>query len=96
MVADITQGSAVDKSGQPFRRRNYRPGIIAVAVLAVLTAMSWAFVLTRPVDMGQAAACNAPPTPTDPAAPKLGQLVSAPSMVNVAPAKLADTKIRVM
>lgn len=96
VVADITQGSAVDKSGQPFRRRNYRPGIVVVAVLAVLTALSWVFVLTRPVDVGAAAACNAPPTPTDPAAPKLGQLVSGSSMVNVAPAKLADTKIRVM
>jgi hypothetical protein len=86
----------VDKSGQAFRRRNYRPGIIAVAILAVLTALSWAFVLSRPVDIGEAASCNAPPTPTDSAAPKLGQLVSASSMAAVAPAKLADTKIRVM
>ena len=86
----------MDGSGRPFRRRNYRPGVVALAVMAVLTALSWAFVLTRPVDVGEAAACNAPPTPTDPAAPKLGQLVSASSLINVAPAKLADTKIRVM
>jgi hypothetical protein len=96
VVADITQGSALDKGGQPFRRRNYRPGIVVVAVLAVLTALSWAFVLTRPVDVGEAAACNDPPTPTDPAAPKLGQLVGRSSLIEVAPAKLADTKIRVM
>ena len=96
VVADITHGSAVDKDGKPFRRRNYRPAILAVTVLAILTAISWAFVLTRPVEVGQAAACNAPPTPTDPAAPKLGQLVGGYAMAEVAPAKLADTKIRVM
>ena len=96
MVADITQGSAVDKNGQPFRRRTYRPGIIAAAVLAVLTVLSWAFVLTRPVDVAEASACNAPPTPSDPAAPKLGDLVGRSGLINVAPAKLADTKIRVL
>ena len=96
MVADITQGSAVDKNGQPFRRRTYRPGIIAAAVLAVLTVLSWAFVLSRPVDVAEASACNAPPTPSDPAAPKLGDLVGRSALINVAPAKLADTKIRVL
>lgn len=96
VVADITRGKAVDNTGQPFRRRNYRPGIIALAVLAVLTALSWAFVMTRPVDVAEASACNAPPTPTDPAAPKLGPMVSRSALAETAPAKLADTKIRVM
>jgi hypothetical protein len=94
--ADITQGSAVDETGQPFRRRNYRPGVTAAAVLAVLTALAWTFVLTRPVDVAEASACNAPPSPTDPAAPKLGELVGRTALINVAPAKLADTKIRVL
>ena len=35
MVAHITEGSTRDRDGQPFRRRNYRPAIVAVAVLAV-------------------------------------------------------------
>lgn len=96
MVAHITQGSLRDADGQPFRRRNYRPGIIAVAVLAVLTALSWLFVLTRPVEVSEAAACNAPPTPADSDAPTLGQRLSGSSMVDVAPAKLADTKVRVL
>lgn len=96
VVADITQGSAVDKHGNPFRRRNVRPGLIAVAVLSVVAALSWVIVLTRPAHVGEASACNAPPAPTDPAAPKLGQLLSGPSLVGVTPAKLADTKIRVM
>jgi len=96
VVADITHGSAVDKDGQPFRRRKYGPGIIAAVVLAVLTALSWMFVLTRPVTVAEASACNAPPTPTDPAAPKLGDLVGRTALIGVAPAKLADTKIRVL
>jgi hypothetical protein len=96
VVADITQGTFVDKKGEPFRRRRYVPGIIAAAVLAVLASLSWVFVLTRPVDVTEASACNAPPTPTDPAAPKLGDLVGRAALVNVEPAKLADTKIRVL
>ncbi len=95
MVAQITEGTAFDKHGRPFRRRNYMPGIIAAAVLVVITALVWGIALTRPVDVREAEACNPPPTPTDPATPKLGEQVSHSSMVDVAPAKLADTKIRV-
>jgi hypothetical protein len=96
VVADITAGSNRDKDGQPFVRRQYRPGIIALVVLLVLTALTWALALTRPVQVGEAAACNAPPAPSDAAAPKLGSLVSGSSLIDVAPAKLADTKIRVL
>lgn len=96
MVAHITEGSSSDKDGQPFRRRNYRPAIVAVAVLAALTALSWAFVLTRPVKVGEVSACNAPPAATDQGAPGLGNRISGSSLVDVAPAKLADTKIRVL
>ena len=96
MVAHITEGSTRDRDGQPFRRRNYRPAIVAVAVLAVLTALSWALALTRPVDVGEVSACNAPQAATDQDAPKLGNRISGSSLVDVAPAKLADTKIRVL
>lgn len=96
MVALITDGTAYDKHGQPYRRRNFRPGIIAAIVLALLAGLVWAVALTRPVAVQEAAACNTPPAPTDPAAPKLGQEVAAVSMVDVSPAKLAETKIRVL
>jgi hypothetical protein len=96
VVAQLTEGSVYDKDGKPFRRRNYRPGIIAVVALFALTALVWTFALTRPVTVGEAAACNAPPTATDQAAPGLGDRVSASSMVDVAPAKLAETNIRVL
>ena len=96
MVANITLGSAYDKNGQPFRRRNYRPALIALGVLFAVSALVWVFVLTRPVAIREAAACNAPPAPTDPAAPKLGNRVSASALIDVAPAMLADTKVRVL
>ncbi len=96
MVAHIAEGSTLDKDGQPFRRRNYRPAIVAVAVLSVLTALSWAFVLTRPVEVGEVSACNAPPAASDQDAPNLGSRVSGSALVDVAPAKLAETKIRVL
>ncbi|MFM8598924.1 MAG: envelope integrity protein Cei [Mycobacterium sp.] len=96
MVASITEGSAYDKNGQPFRRRNYRPGIVAAIVFFVAAAVAWLVVLTRPVHLDDVAACNDPPAAADPAAPKLGALVPSESMIDVAPAKLADTKIRVL
>ena len=96
MVAHITAGTSYDKDGQPFRRRNYRPGIIAAAALFALTILVWALVLTRPVDIREAAACPAPPTPADSSAPRLGERVSGSTLVDVAPAKLADTKVRVL
>ena len=96
VVALITDGSANDKNGKPFRRRNYRSGIIAAVAMLVLTAAFWAMALTRPVDVHEAATCSAPPTPTDPAAPKLGQQLPGGALIEVSPAKLADTKIRVL
>jgi len=96
VVAQITEGTAFDKHGRPFRRRNYLPGMIAVGVLFAITALVWGIVLTRPVDVREAAACPAPPAPADSNAPKLGNQVSRSTLIDVAPAKLAETKIRVL
>jgi hypothetical protein len=96
VVANITEGTAFDKRGLPFRRRNIWPGVIAAATLLVVTALVWSFALTRPSDVREAAVCNQPPPATDPAAPKLGQQVSRTEMTDVTPAKLAETKIQVV
>lgn len=96
MVADITEGTAFDRRGLPFRRRNIVPGAIAVAVLAVITALVWMVALTRPADVHEAAVCNPPPAPADGNSPTLGKQVSRSTMTAVAPAKLADAKIRVV
>jgi LytR cell envelope-related transcriptional attenuator len=96
VVAQITDGTAFDKRGRLFKRRNYLPGIYAVIALFVVTAVIWAIALTRPPDIKEAAVCNPAPPPTDPATPKLGDQVSRTAMTDVMPAKLAETKIRVL
>jgi hypothetical protein len=96
VVAQITEGTAFDKHGRPFRRRNARPAIAALAVLLVASAVVWTVALTRPAEVHEATVCNAPPDQPDPAQPHLGSAVSRSTMVNVAPAKLADAKVRVL
>ncbi|OBI83634.1 envelope integrity protein Cei [Mycobacterium sp. E740] len=98
MVAQITQGTAFDEHGRPFRRRNFLPAILLFAALAVVTLLVWVIALSRPVEVPEAAICNRPPAPTDPAAPApaLGVQVSRADMVDVAPARLADTRVKVL
>ncbi|KUI40657.1 hypothetical protein AU198_13050 [Mycobacterium sp. GA-1199] len=98
MVAQITEGTAFDEHGRPFRRRNFLPGILLFVALSVVTLMVWVIALNRPADVPEAAICNPPPAPSDPnaPAPTLGEQVSSADMVDVSPARLADTKIRVL
>ena len=98
MVAQITEGTAFDKRGRPFRRRNYLPGILLFVALAVVTLMVWVMALSRPPDVHEATVCNPPPPAADPSvpAPQLGEQVSRADMTDVTPAKLADARIRVL
>lgn len=96
MVALITDGTAFDKHGRPFRRRNHVPILCLFLALAVAAGVVWVIALNRPADVHEAVVCNAPPAATDPNAPKLGEQVSRQTMTDVVPAKLADTKIKVL
>ncbi|MBX7432801.1 envelope integrity protein Cei [Mycobacterium sp. Y57] len=98
MVAQITEGTAFDKHGRPFRRRRFVPAVLMFAALAVAALLVWVMALSRPPDIQEAAVCNPPPAPADPNAPPidLGEQVSRESMIEVTPAKLADTHIRVL
>lgn len=98
MVAQITEGTAFDKHGRPFRRRNYLPGILTLVALSVVTLTIWVIALNQPVAVEETAACNPPPPPADAnnPPPALGQQLTRSEMVDVTPAKLADTKIRVL
>jgi cell division septation protein DedD len=96
VVSQITSGTAFDKQGRPFRRRNYLPGALVLAALAVVTLMVWVTAFNRPNDVNQVAACNRPPAAGDPTQTALGDQVMPATMTEVAPAKLADTKIRVL
>ena len=98
MVAQITDGTAFDKHGRPFRRRNLIPGGVLFACLAVAALLVWVIALSRPPDVREIAVCNPPPVPADPSEPRpvVGEQVSRSDMIDVTPAKLADTKIRVL
>ena len=96
MVTQITEGTAFDKHGRPFRRRNPRPAVVAAIVLAVATGVIWTIALTRPAKVHEAAVCNLPPQAAGSAPAQLGEQVSRSAMMDVAPAKLADTKVRVL
>ena len=65
-------------------------------MLAVATAVVWTIALTRPAEVHEATVCNPPPQPPDPAPAQLGEQVSRSTMIDVTPAKLADTKVRVL
>lgn len=97
MVAEITEGTAFDKHGRPFRRRNFLPGILLFVALSAVTLLVWVIALSRPPDVREAAVCNPPPPPansSDP--PQLGEQVTRANMTEVTPARLADTKIKVL
>ncbi len=96
MVAQITEGTAFDKHGRPFRRRNPRPAIVVVVFLVVVTAAVWTIALTRPAKVHEVAVCNPPPTAAGSAPAQLGEQVSRSAMMDVTPAKLSDTKVRVL
>jgi hypothetical protein len=96
VVAQITNGAAFDKHGRPFRRRNTRPAIYALAIFVVATAVLWTIALTRPTDVHEIATCNPPPAPTDAEQPTLGTQFSRTAMASVTPARLTETKIRVL
>jgi len=96
VVAQITEGTAFDKHGRPFRRRNPRPAIVVVIFLVVVTGVVWTVALTRPVDVREAAVCNPPPQAADAGPTRLGEQVPRSEMTDVSPAKLSDTKVRVL
>lgn len=96
MVAQITEGTGFDKHGRPFRRRNARPAVFLLIVLVAATSVVWTMALTRRPETQEAAVCNPPPEQPGQTRPVLGEQLSRSSMINVAPAKLADTKISVL
>jgi hypothetical protein len=96
VVALITEGTAFDKHGRPFRRRNPRPAIFVVVFLTVITGVVWTMALTRPADVHQATVCNPPPQHADQPQSRLGEQVSPSEMTDVVPTRLNETKIHVL
>lgn len=96
VVTQITEGTPFDKHGLPFRRRNARPAVYTLVFLVAVTGTAWAFALTRSVDVHETAVCNPPPPPAEPGQPQLGTQVPRAVMIDTPPARLSDTRIRVL
>ncbi|GAC68897.1 envelope integrity protein Cei [Gordonia soli] len=111
MVSQITAGYPTDERGRPYRRRRYRPAIVAVVVLAVLGLVIWVVALTTGDEESVPTACNepspasstvsaqtgpqAPAAPSPAAAPKLTP-VNDDDVLSTAPAALATFQVRVL
>lgn len=64
--------------------------------LVAVTGVVWIVALTRPAKVREAEACNPPPQQAGSAPAQLGEQMSRSAMIDVTPAKLADTKVRVL
>jgi hypothetical protein len=96
VVASITEGTAFDKHGRPFRRRNHIPVLCLFVALALVASVVWVIALNQSTEVAQAVACNRPPPAADGTQPVLGEQVPPADMTAVMPAKLADTRVQVL
>lgn len=100
MVSLITEGRSTDPDGKPFPYRRATPVVVLILVLAVLGAAVWFRILTKPEELSAPVVCN-PPTasgPQEPGSPEpqpLGEPVPATTLLDVEPAPLAATRVRV-
>ncbi|MGC0363747.1 hypothetical protein ABH922_001731 [Rhodococcus sp. 27YEA15] len=98
MVSLITEGSSTDDQGRPFRRRRAWPVIAVFAVLALIGSGLWIRILSADAKVSDTVACNLPQASSDPAAAAplpLGTVVDRSTLLDVGPAPLSATKVRV-
>ncbi|SDC96625.1 envelope integrity protein Cei [Rhodococcus tukisamuensis] len=100
MVSLIADGHSSDENGRPFRRRRALPVVALLGVLAVLGSVLWFRILTKDEVLSATVTCNLPQTPAtlDPDAPApqpLGAKVNPDTMLDVEPAALSATRVRV-
>ena len=62
MVSLITDGRSTDPSGKPYPYRRALPVMILITVLAVLGAVVWFRILTKPAELSAPVVCNPPST----------------------------------
>ncbi|MGB6274618.1 MAG: envelope integrity protein Cei, partial [Rhodococcus sp. (in: high G+C Gram-positive bacteria)] len=98
MVSLITEGHSVDGRGRPFRRRRAFPIIAVFAVLALLGVLVWVRVFTTSEATSATAECNVPTAAaaSDGTLPApLGEEVDPTTLLDVEPAALSASKVRV-
>lgn len=99
MVSLITEGSSADHNGRRFQRRRWVPWVATVSIVAVVGLVVW----IRAFSMGEASttamSCNTPAlkaaASSAPAPAPLGKRVGTSRLLDVEPAPLAATQVRV-
>lgn len=98
MVSLITEGSSTDDQGRRFPRRRLLPAIALISALALVGAVVWVRILTETEVYATTVDCNAPVKPQSadaPAPQPLGEKVDRSTLLDVPPAALSSTKVRV-
>ncbi|WP_305094821.1 envelope integrity protein Cei [Prescottella sp. R16] len=100
MVSLITDGSATDDQGRPYRRRRTLPVVALISVLALLGVTVWVRILTHTETAATTVDCNAPVIPASqpadaPEPQPLGEVVGRGTLLDVQPAPLSATHVRV-
>jgi hypothetical protein len=98
VVSLITEGDSVDDRGRPFRRRRVLPIMIVLLALALLGVFTWVRVFTSDEAVTATVECNEPSTApsSDGTVPApLGERVDRSALLDVEPAALSATKVRV-
>lgn len=98
VVSLITEGSSFDDNGRPYRRRRALPIIVVLLVLALLGVFTWIRVFTAAEAVTATVECNQPPMEpasdgTMPAV--LGERVDRSLLLDIEPASLSATQVRV-
>ncbi|WP_132993534.1 envelope integrity protein Cei [Gordonia zhaorongruii] len=89
MVSRIATGYTTDAKGRPFLRRNLRPGIIVVTILALVAVAGWIYAFSGPGDKSYPTDCNI-------AEGSNLSKVNGSDMRNVGPAPLSTFGVRVL
>lgn len=98
MVSLITEGNSFDDRGRPFRRRRALPIVIVLLVLALLGMFTWIRVFTADEETTATVECNEPssePAEDGTTPLPLGERVDRSTLLDVEPAALSATKVRV-
>ena len=98
MVSLIPEGSSFDDNGRPFRRRRALPITAVLLVLALLGVFTWMRVFTADEAVTATVECNEPPSEpgSDGTLPApLGERVDRSTLLDVEPAPLSATQVRV-
>jgi len=92
MVSTFATGYATDAKGRRFKRRNFLPALVILAVLVLVAVIAWSVTLSGGEEQARPVDCN---PPTSAGAPSFQQ-VSRADLQTVPPAALSQFQVSVL